>query len=212
VYGQTESYGNCCVTPHDWPLERRAVCQGPPLPGVEIRIVDAESDAELPRGEEGMIEVRGYITRGYIGSSANQTADAITEDGFFRTGDMGRLLPDGSIAFSGRVTEMIKKSGINISPAEVEDVLMRHATVALAAVVGVPDATQGELLAAFVVPKPGATLRPEELAAHCRALASRYKVPDFIEVRDALPVTVTGKLLRRELKQIAATLSRDTAP
>jgi fatty-acyl-CoA synthase len=212
VYGQTESYGNCCVTPHDWPLERRAACQGPPLPGVEIRIVDAESGAELPCGEEGMIEVRGYITRGYIGSSANQTADAITEDGFFRTGDMGRLLPDGSLAFSGRVTEMIKKSGINISPAEVEDVLMRHATVALAAVVGVPDATQGELLAAFVVPKPGATLRLEELAAHCRALASRYKVPDFIEVRDALPVTVTGKLLRRELKQIAATLSRDTAP
>lgn len=212
VYGQTESYGNCCVTPHDWTLERRAACQGPPLPGVEIRIVDAESGAELPRGEEGMIEVRGYVTRGYIGSSASQTADAFTADGFFRTGDMGRLLPDGSIAFSGRVTEMIKKSGINISPAEVEDVLMRHATVALAAVVGVPDATQGELLAAFVVPKPGATLRPEELAAHCRALASRYKVPDFIEVRDALPVTVTGKLLRRELKQIAATLSRDTAP
>jgi fatty-acyl-CoA synthase len=212
VYGQTESYGNCCVTPHDWTLERRAACQGPPLPGVEIRIVDAVSGAELPCGEEGMIEVRGYITRGYIGSSANQTTDAITADGFFRTGDMGRLLPDGSIAFSGRVTEMIKKSGINISPAEVEDVLMRHATVALAAVVGVPDATQGELLAAFVVPKPGATLRPEGLAAHCRALASRYKVPDFIEVRDSLPVTVTGKLLRRELKQIAATFSRDPAP
>ena len=155
VYGQTESYGNCCVTPHDWPLERRAACQGPPLPGVEIRIVDAETGAELPRGDEGMIEVRGYVTRGYIGSSASQTADAITADGFFRTGDMGRLLPDGSMSFSGRVTEMIKKSGINISPAEVEDVLMRHATVALAAVVGVPDATQGELLAAFVVPKPG---------------------------------------------------------
>jgi fatty-acyl-CoA synthase len=211
VYGQTESYGNCCVTPHDWPLERRAACQGPPLPGVQVRIVDGETGAELPRGDEGMIEVRGYIMRGYIGSSARQTADAMTSDGFFRTGDMGRLLPDCTISFSGRVTEMIKKSGINISPAEVEDVLMRHATVALAGVVGVPDATQGELLAAFVVPKPGATLRPDELAAHCRALASRYKVPDFIEVRDALPVTVTGKLMRRELKQIAASLSRDSA-
>ena len=211
VYGQTESYGNCCVTPHDWPLERRAACQGPPLPGVEIRIVDADTGAELPRGEEGMIEVRGYVMRGYVGCSESQTADAITPDGFFRTGDMGRLLPDGTISFSGRVTEMIKKSGINISPAEVEDVLMRHATVALAGVVGVPDATQGELLAAFVVAKPGATPRPEELAAHCRALASRYKVPDFIEVRDALPVTVTGKLMRRELKQIAASLARGAA-
>ena len=84
---------------------------------------------------------------------------------------------------------------------------MRHPTVALAGVVGVPDATQGELMAAFVVPKPGATLLPEELAAHCRELASRYKVPDFIEIRDSLPVTVTGKLMRRDLKQIAASLS-----
>ena len=108
VYGQTESYGNCCVTPHDWPLEQRAACQGPPLPGVQVRIVDGESGAELPSGEEGMIEVRGYVMRGYLGSSATQTADAITPDGFFRTGDMGRLLPDGTISFSGRVTEMIK--------------------------------------------------------------------------------------------------------
>jgi fatty-acyl-CoA synthase len=211
VYGQTESYGNCCVTPHDWPLERRAACQGPPLPSVQVRIVDGESGAELPCGEAGMIEVRGYVMRGYLGSSATQTADAVTPDGFFRTGDMGRLLPDGAISFSGRVTEMIKKGGINISPAEVEDVLMRHDSVALAGVVGVPHATQGELLAAFVVPKPGATPRPDELAAHCRSLASRYKVPDFIEVRDSLPVTVTGKLMRRELKQIAASLARDGA-
>jgi fatty-acyl-CoA synthase len=212
VYGQTESYGNCCVTPHDWLLERRAACQGPPLPGVQVRIVDGETGTELPRGEEGMIEVRGYVMRGYLGSSATQTADAITPDGFFRTGDMGRVLLDGSISFSGRVTEMIKKGGINISPAEVEDVLMRHDTVALAGVVGVPDATQGELLAAFVVPKPGTMLRPEELAAHCRGLASRYKVPDFIEIRDSLPVTVTGKLMRRELKQIAASLARAGVP
>jgi fatty-acyl-CoA synthase len=192
VYGQTESYGNCCVTPHDWLLERRAACQGPPLPGVQVRIVDGETGTELPRGEEGMIEVRGYVMRGYLGSSATQTADAITPDGFFRTGDMGRVLLDGSISFSGRVTEMIKKGGINISPAEVEDVLMRHDTVALAGVVGVPDATQGELLAAFVVPKPGTMLRPEELAAHCRGLASRYKVPDFIEIRDSLVRTMNA--------------------
>lgn len=212
VYGQTESYGNCCVTPHDWPLERRAACQGPPLPGVQLRIVNGETGTELSRGEEGMIEVRGYVTRGYLGSSSTQTADAITRDGFFRTGDMGRLLPDGAISFSGRITEMIKRGGINISPAEVEDVLMRHDTVALAGVVGVPDATQGELLVAFVVPKPGMALQPDELAAHCRRLASRYKLPDVIEVRDSLPVTVTGKLMRRELKQIAASLARNEVP
>ena len=212
VYGQTESYGNCCVTPHDWPLERRAACQGPPLPGVAIRIVDAATGAMLPPGEEGLIEVRGYVMRGYLGSSAEQTASVLTADGFFRTGDMGQLLLDGAMSFSGRITEMIKKGGINISPAEVEDVLMRHASVALAGVVGVPDARHGELLAAFVVPKPGAEARAEDLVAHCRALASRYKVPDFIEIRDTLPVTVTGKLMRRELKQMAAALGRDAAP
>jgi fatty-acyl-CoA synthase len=212
VYGQTESYGNCCVTPHDWPLERRAICQGPPLPGVEVRITDAESGAELPCGEEGLIEVRGYVMRGYLGGSAPQTAAVLGTDGFFKTGDIGRLLPDGSLSFSGRITEMVKKSGINISPAEVEDVLMRHAGVALAGVVGVPDARQGELLAAFVVPKAGASLRSDELTAHCRAIASRYKVPDFIEVRDELPMTVTGKLMRRELKRIAASLRREGAP
>jgi fatty-acyl-CoA synthase len=208
VYGQTESYGNCCVTPHDWPLERRAACQGPPLPGVTVRIVDDASGSPLPTGEEGMIEVRGYVMRGYIGASANQTDAVMTADGFFCTGDMGRLLPDGTLSFSGRVSEMIKKSGINISPAEVEDVLMRHPAVAMAGVVGVPDPIQGELLVAFVVPKPGETPTPAELAAHCRAIASRYKVPDRIEIRETLPVTVTGKLMRRDLKQIAASLPR----
>ncbi|HVZ08925.1 class I adenylate-forming enzyme family protein [Rhodopila sp.] len=211
VYGQTESYGNCCVTPHHWPLERRSACQGPPLPGVTVRITDATTGQTVPAGEEGMIEVRGYLMRGYVGSSAAQTAAAMTPDGFFRTGDMGRLLADGSLQFSGRVSEMIKKSGINISPAEVEDVLMRHPAVAMAGVVGVPDPLQGELLAAFVVPKPGAEVRPEELAAHCRGLASRYKVPDVIRVRDSLPVTVTGKLMRRDLKRIAASLGAGNA-
>jgi len=178
--------------------------QGVPLPGVEIRITHSETGVQLPRGEEGMIEVRGYLMRGYLGSSASQNADAMTTDGFFRTGDTGRLTEAGELVFVGRATEMIKKGGINISPAEVEDVLMRHPDVAQAGVVGVPDPQQGERLAAFVVPKPGCAPTAAELTAHCRAVASRYKVPDFIEIRDALPVTSTGKLMRRDLKQLAA--------
>jgi fatty-acyl-CoA synthase len=209
VYGQTESYGNCCVTPHDWPLEKRANCQGPPLPGVQIRIVHPETGATLPAGETGLIEVRGYVMRGYLGSSVSQNDAALTRDGFFRTGDSGHLTEAGDMVFAGRVSEMIKKGGINISPAEVEDVLMRHAAVAQVGVVGIPDRQQGELLAAFVVPKPGCAPTSDELTAHCRAVASRYKVPDFIEIRDTLPVTTTGKLTRRDLKQMAASLSRD---
>ena len=204
VYGQTESYGNCAVTWHHWPLERRAQCQGLPLPGVTIRIVDADTGAALPANEPGLIEVRGYLMHGYVGASASQTADAMTADGFLRTGDMGLLTGAGELQFVGRTTEMIKKGGINISPAEVEDVLMRHAGVALVGVVGVPDRAQGELLIAFVVAKPGVVLTKEDLVKHCRALASRYKVPDFIEIRETLPVTPTGKLMRRELKDIAS--------
>lgn len=209
VYGQTESYGNCAVTWHHWPLERRARCQGVPLPGVTIRIVDSETGASMPAGESGLIEVRGYLMHGYVGASANQTKDALTDDGFLRTGDMGLLTEAGELQFVGRTTEMIKKGGINISPAEVEDVLMRHAGISMAGVVGVPDRAQGELLAAFVVVKPGSFPTKEDLIKHCRALASRYKVPDFIEIREALPVTPTGKLMRRELKRLAGDLATD---
>jgi fatty-acyl-CoA synthase len=211
VYGQTESYGNCCVAPHDWPLDKRANCQGPPLPGVRLRIVHPETGAILPVGEVGLIEVRGYVMRGYLGSSASQNAAAFADDGFFRTGDSGHLTEAGELVFAGRVSEMIKKGGINISPAEVEDVLMRHPDVAQVGVVGIPDRQQGELLAAFVVARPGTTPTPAELVAHCRAVASRYKVPDFIEICEELPVTNTGKLMRRDLKQMAAGLRRDTA-
>ena len=211
VYGQTESYGNCCVTPHDWPLEQRAQCQGPPLPGVRIRIVHPETAAELPPGQDGLIEVQGYILRGYQGSSASQDEAVLTADGFFRTGDSGHFTEAGHLVFVGRVSEMIKKGGINISPAEVEDILMRHPAVAQAGVVGIPDAQQGELLAAFVVLRSGHTSTPAELVSHCRAVASRYKVPDTIDIRETLPVTATGKLMRRELKQIAAGQDRTTA-
>jgi fatty-acyl-CoA synthase len=147
--------------------------------------------------------VRGYLLRGYQGSSASQDAAALTPDGFFRTGDSGHLTEAGDLVFAGRVSEMIKKGGINISPAEVEDVLMRHPAVAQAGVVGIPDRSQGELLAAYVVLMPGSTVTSTELMAHCRTLASRYKVPDSIDIRGALPVTATGKLMRRDLKQIA---------
>lgn len=211
VYGQTESYGNCCVTPHDWPLERRAQCQGPPLPGVHVRIMHPETDLELPQGEDGLIEVRGYVTRGYGKASAELNAMAFAADGFFRTGDMGHLAENGELVFVGRTTEMIKKGGINVSPAEVEDVLMQHPAISQAGVVGLPDALQGELLAAFIVLRPGQIASREDIVAHCRSLASRYKIPDIIEFRTELPVTATGKLLRRELKQQAASASEKVA-
>jgi fatty-acyl-CoA synthase len=203
VYGQTESYGNCCVTWHHWPLERRMQVQGPPLPGVTIRIVDAESGRPLPPGEVGLIEVKGNLTPGYDGASREQNGKAFTPDGFFRTGDLGRLTAEGDIQFAARDSEMIKRAGINIAPAEIEEVLQQHPAVAAVGVSGAPDPTRGELIVAFVVRAPGAKVSAEELRAHCRSLAASYKTPDRIEFCKVLPLTTTGKLMRRELKQMA---------
>ncbi len=203
VYGQTESYGNCSVTWHNWPLARRKQVQGPPLPGVTIRIVDTERGRPLTQGEVGMIEVKGYLTRGYDGASAEQNASAFTEDGFFRTGDLGRLTAEGDLQFVARDSEIIKRSGINIAPAEIEELLRQHPDVALAGVAGAPDQALGEIIVAFVVPARGAVVTSEALRAHCRALAANYKTPDRIEICEALPATPTGKLLRRVLKRMA---------
>ena len=206
IYGASETYGNCCVTGHDWPLEERSNSQGHPLPGVEIRIVENETGAPVPVGEPGLVEVKGYLMAGYGGSNADQNAKVFTADGFFRTGDLGRLMPDGGFSFVGRTTEMIKRAGINVSPAEVEEILLRHPKVAQAGVTGVPDPEKGEIIIAFVVPVAGATVTAAELEAHCKELASRYKVPDRISIAAVLPVTVTGKLMRRELRDQAVAL------
>ncbi len=206
IYGSSETGGNCCVTQHDWPLERRANCQGQKLPGVELRIVHEETGDVRGAGEPGLLEVRGpYVMRGYVGASAHHNAATFTSDGWYRTGDIGAIAAGGDFVFLGRATEMIKRAGINISPAEVEDILMQHPAVAQAGVVGVPSA-KGESIVAFVMLRGDASPTPDELARHCRSIASGYKVPDRFEIMEALPATATGKLMRRELQTMAARL------
>ena len=207
IYGATETYGNCAVTPAPWPLARRMVSQGPPLAGMTIRIVDPDTGHALPPGEPGAVEVTGHITPGYSGASAEHNAAAFTADGYFRTGDLAMLDGDGDFHFVARGSDIIKRAGINVSPAEVETVLLRHPAVAQAAVVGAPAGELGEAIVAFVVLGSGADAIAAELREHCRALASSYKVPDRIEICVALPVTETGKLFRRGLKEQAAALT-----
>lgn len=207
IYGSTETYGNCCVTPHTWPLEERARCQGLPLPGVNIRIRHPETGGACRPGQVGEVEVTGYLTRGYEGDSAKHNSAVFTADGYFKTGDMGALIEDGRFVYAGRSTEMIKRSGINVSPAEVEEVLQQHPDVGLAGVTGVADASRGEIIVAFIVPRGERPPERDALLAHCRKKLSRYKVPDRLEICAALPLTPTGKLMRRELKAIAERLA-----
>jgi fatty-acyl-CoA synthase len=210
IYGSTETYGNCCVTPAGWPLARRMASQGPPLPGARLRIADPQTGAELPAGEIGAVEVAGSATPGYAGASAANNETAFTPDGYFRTGDLGSLDAAGDFHFAARDNDMIKRAGINVSPAEVETLLLQYPGVAQAAVVAAAAGERGEAIVAFVVAEAGAALDPEALRAHCRALASSYKVPDRIEICGALPATETGKLFRRGLKEMAKALFADT--
>src|SRR5207302_6669508 len=175
IYGSTEVYGNCCVTPCGWPLDRRMRSQGPPLPGVTLRIVEPDSGRVLPAGETGAVEVAGYVTPGYAGASAAHNAAAFTRDGYFRTGDLGLVDDNGDFQFVARDADIIKRAGINVSPAEIESLLLQHPAVSQAAVVGAAAGERGEAIVAFVVPASGAAIDREALREHCRALASSYK-------------------------------------
>jgi len=203
IYGATEVYGNCCVTPCDWPLERRMACQGPPLPGVTIRIVDPMTRKPVGVGEVGEAEIKGYRTPGYAGASAEHNAATFTEDGYFRSGDLAFLDHDGFFHFASRSSEIIKRAGINVSPAEIEEHLQRYEGVAQVGVVGAPDQEKGEIIVAFVVPRGQAKLDTEAIKQYCRSRLSSYKVPDRVEVCASLPITETGKLARRQLKDLA---------
>jgi acyl-coenzyme A synthetase/AMP-(fatty) acid ligase len=175
-----------------------------------LRIVDPESGRMLPAGEIGAVEVAGYVTPGYAGASAAHNAAAFTPDGYFRTGDLGLVDDNGDFQFAARDADSIKRAGINVSPAEIESLLLQYPGVAQAAVVGAAAGERGEAIVAFVVPLPGAAIDSDALREHCRARASSYKVPDHIEIRAALPVTETGKLFRRALKEQAQQLAQHT--
>lgn len=202
VYGSTETYGNCCVTPAAWPRERREASQGPPLPGVRLRIVDPGTGAELPPGDVGEIQVAGpYLARGYLGD-AGTAGSPLGSDGWYATGDLGALDEDGALRFSARATEMIKTGGINVAPREVEEFLGLHPDVEDVAVVGVPDPALDQVPVAFVVPRRRADVTAGELLEFCRERIAAYKVPPRIHLVEALPVTDTGKLARRRLVEL----------
>ncbi len=207
-YGLTECYGNSCNSDAKWPVELRRIGSGKPLPGVKIEIVDPLTRAPLPQGSEGEIRIRGNVTSGYR-NDPERTAASIDEDGWFYSGDLGVYEEHGILIFRGRLKEMIKTGGINVTPADVELVLEEHPDVRQAVVVGIPDPTRDEIVAALVVPEPGATLTTETLLAHCRASMAVYKVPRLFEIVSAgeVPLTDTGKVSKRLIQDRLAALS-----
>ena len=201
IYGLTETYGNCAVVDGRCdPLEKRLTSVGRPLDGVDLRIVDPESLAPCQTGETGEIQVKGYVTIGYYKDEDKNRA-AFTPDGYFRTGDLGLLDHEGYLYFRGRIKEMIKTGGINVAPAEVEEVLMAAKDVALAFVVGLPDPVRDEIIGAVVVPQPGASVTESALLDYCRQQLAAYKIPRAVRfaTEAELPLTTTGKVQKNRL-------------
>ena len=198
-YGLSET--SPVVTVNRLDIEAFTGTIGYPVPSTEISIRSADGTA-APRGEPGELCVRGpQVMRGYW-NQPDETARATTPDGFFRTGDVGILQPDGGVRLVDRIKDMILVSGFNVYPNEVEDVIAQCPGVAEVAVIGMPDERSGEQVAAFVVRSdPGLT--PERAKAWCRERLAAYKVPQRFEFRASLPKTNVGKVLRRALKEEA---------
>ena len=171
---------------------------GFPVWGVKARVVD-EAGNDVPTGELGEIALRGHnVMKGYY-KRPEATAAAI-RDGWFYTGDIGRFDADGYLYIADRVKDMILRGGFNVYPREIEEVLMTHEAVSLAAVVGVPHVENGEEIKAFIVLKSGAVLTEDELVKWARKQMADYKYPRLVEFRETLPMTATGKILKRELR------------
>jgi long-chain acyl-CoA synthetase len=205
VYGLTETTGAITQLdgadhdPEDRPHLLRSC--GRPYPWVEVRVVDPNDGTDKPVGEVGELWTRSRQNMAGYWANPQATAEAITPDGWFRTGDAGYLDADGYLYLHDRVKDMIVSGGENVYPAEVENVLMKHPDVADVAVIGVPDDRWGEAVKAIVVAAPGAQAGEEELIAFARESLAGYKLPKSVDFTDVLPRNPSGKLLKRELRE-----------
>ena len=212
VYGTTETYGNATVTDASEPEAVRLQSQGTPLPGMRLRIIHPHTRAVLPPGEIGEILVAGRVTPvNYRDPEHN--ARAFDAEGSFLTGDLGMLDAAGRLHFRGRLKDLIKSGGINISPLEVEAYVMTHPKVQYAAVVGLPDAVKGEVPVAAVELRAGEAATAEEIRSFCRGHIASYKVPvQVVFLRpDEFPRTNTGKVQKTELREMMAAHLRSSA-
>jgi long-chain acyl-CoA synthetase len=198
-YGLTETAPVASANPYG--NQARLGTVGIPLPGTTFKIIDDEGN-EQPLGERGELCIKGpQVMKGYW-QREEATSEVLDAEGWFKTGDIAVIDPDGFVRIVDRKKDMIIVSGFNVYPNEIEDVVMAHPQVASCAAIGVPDEKSGEAVKLFVVARNGG-LSAEELKAYCKENFTGYKVPKHIVFRDSLPMTPVGKILRRELRDIA---------
>ena len=196
-YALTETMMAGIVTPVSGTYKPGSV--GIPLPDVEVKIADLETGAKtLPAGETGEVLVRAPQLMAEYWNDPEETAKTI-RDGWLHTGDIGYMDDDGYLFIVDRKKDLIKPSGFQVWPREVEEVIAAHPAVAEVGVAGIPDERQGEAVKAWVVLRDGHSLTQEELRTHCKKQLAAYKVPKKVEFCDSLPKSAVGKVLRREL-------------
>jgi long-chain acyl-CoA synthetase len=200
VYGSTENSPLVTATPWGGTIKPGTV--GCPLPDTDIRILDAETGTrEMPIGEEGEIVIRGpQVMAGYY-KKPEETA-LVLKDGWFYSGDIGKLDVDGYLTIVDRKKDMIISSGYNVYPVELDNVLFDHPKILEACTIGIPDAYRGETVKAFIVVNQGESLTEEEVIAYCREHLAPYKIPRIVEFIDELPKSAVGKILRRRLRDM----------
>ncbi|MEG8202213.1 long-chain-fatty-acid--CoA ligase FadD2 [Pseudomonas sp. 5FOS] len=198
-YGLTETSPVASTNPYGQLARLGTV--GIPVAGTAFKVIDDDGN-ELPLGDRGELCIKGpQVMKGYW-QQPEATAQALDAEGWFKTGDIAVIDPDGFTRIVDRKKDMIIVSGFNVYPNEIEDVVMGHPKVANCAAIGVPDERSGEAVKLFVVPREGG-LSVDELKAYCKANFTGYKVPKHIVLRESLPMTPVGKILRRELRDIA---------
>jgi fatty-acyl-CoA synthase len=199
-YGQTETSPCCTQTEPDDSIEVKSRSVGKPLPFVEMKIIDPNTGRELPPNKAGELCTRGYhVMLGYF-RAAHATEKTIDKDGWLHTGDVGFADAEGRCHFVDRLKEIIIRGGENISPQEIECIVLEHPSVRSAKVYGVPSDDMGEEVAVSVALREGCGLERDELCAFLAPRLARYKLPKYLDLRDSLPLTASGKIDVCELK------------
>ncbi|MGR3742525.1 MAG: AMP-binding protein [Pseudooceanicola nanhaiensis] len=204
IMGMTECSPIITQTDPSDDFETRIATAGTPLPHTEIRIVSPETGEVVGLGETGELQIRGYLTTAGYFDMPEKTAETLLPDGWLRSGDLAVVDGNRHVRIVGRIKDMLIRGGENIYPAEIEAFLLTHPEVSDAQVVGVPDPEMGEEVFAFVIPRPGTTPEAEALRAFCRAGLARHKLPRFVEMVEAFPMTPNGKVRKVELREMAA--------
>jgi fatty-acyl-CoA synthase len=203
AFGMTETSPVSTQVRIDDTLEHRCETVGQVMPHTEIKILDPVSGAIVPRGEPGEFCARGYLVmRGYWNDPV-RTAEVIDSARWMHTGDLATMDEEGYIRVVGRIKDMVIRGGENVYPREIEEFLYTHPQIADVQVIGVPDERYGEELMAWVVLRPDASLTAEEVREFCRGQIARYKIPRYVKFVDSFPMTVTGKVQKFKMRELA---------